>query len=78
MLQLNIDKSVNPWAYNLDLPNQQEYLNNLLDMGYRMSTLMKVNSKDPHTEELLELQQQKTKLVVLLKKFMGQHGSRVN
>ena len=59
MLQLNIDKSVNPWAYNLDLPNKQEYLNNLLDIGYRMSTLMKVNSRDPHTEQLLELQQQK-------------------
>lgn len=59
MQTLHIDKSINPWAYNLDIHNKDEYLNNLLNMGYRISTLVHFNSKDTQAEQLLELQQQK-------------------
>lgn len=59
MQTLSIDRKLNKWAYDINIPNKEAYLNNLLNIGYRLSTLITLDTTDSHIEQLLNLQQEK-------------------
>ena len=63
MQTLSIDRKLNKWAYDINIPNKEAYLNNLLNIGYRLSTLITLDTTDSHIEQLLNLQQEKIHII---------------
>jgi hypothetical protein len=58
-MQVNIDEGINPWIKGLNIKNKEEYINNLLHLGYMVSTNLQVTTNNDYTEKLLNLQQEK-------------------
>ena len=54
-MTLEIDKEMNPWAYNLDVNDEYTYLNTLLALGHLVKENIQINSNhDSGSQKLLE------------------------
>ena len=45
-MTLEIDKEMNPWAYNLDVNDEYTYLNTLLALGHLVKENIQINSNN--------------------------------
>ena len=50
---LNINEQVNPWISSIDVENNQEYLNNLLNIGYNISKSVKLEDTNQNIMKYL-------------------------
>lgn len=61
-MNIDIDENINGWAYNLDIPNVNEYLNNLLKMGHMVVTQAQISTDTSQTDRLMESHHETTKM----------------
>lgn len=61
-MNIDIDENINAWAYNLDIPNLNEYLNNLLKMGHMVVTQAQISTDTSQTDRLMESHHETTKM----------------
>lgn len=54
-MNLIIDENINPWINSLEDIDQQKYLNNLLNIGYMISTQVTIKPNNEYTETILNL-----------------------
>ena len=61
-MNIDIDENINAWAYNLDIPNVNEYLNNLLKMGHMVVSHAQISTDTSQTDRLVESHHETTKM----------------
>ncbi len=61
---LNINEQVNPWISSIDVENNQEYLNNLLNIGYNISKSVKLEDTNQNIMKYLNDQDVKNGNVI--------------
>ena len=65
-MTLEIDKEMNPWAYNLDVNDEYTYLNTLLALGHLVKENIQINSNnDSGSQKLLESYQKNKEEIIL-------------
>ena len=50
---LNINEQINPWISSIDVENNQEYLNNILNIGYNISKSVKLEDTNQNIMKYL-------------------------
>lgn len=57
-MQLDIDLDINPWLSELDIAENKIYLNNLLNIGYKLSKSIRLENDTDSIKEYLNMQGQ--------------------
>ena len=59
---LKLDKDINPWLEDIsNTIDKTLYLNNLLNIGFTVSTQLNLNTNNHHTEKILDLHNKNNK-----------------
>ena len=80
---LKLDKDINPWLEDIsNTIDKTLYLNNLLNIGFTVSTQLNLNTNNHHTEKILDLHNKNNKqcmdnLSELIKSSLGNFSERL-